>query len=413
MIDGSSPDGRMSALRGHYGLRGPPVGVSASNLWIGVLVGLLVVQGCDGENGRRDPVPEIFAGTRVERTDRSDRIEGDFEAAFTLRDSSSDPLLFASVNREDIDVGDSGQIFVLSALEHRVYVFGRSGSLRHRWGREGGGPGEMEHPTALSVAPDGTIHIYDAGHRRIFRFDAEGEFLSSDDAGVAVRRFAHTERRLALQIEENLRSDERRREELLYVAGRDTSEIAVLTYPLGFVRPRSCPLRLWLPPVFHPTLRWASSGERIAVVKSSSYTVGVLDHGAPRFVLRRTLEPPEASRTRAAKRMGEALVVRLPSGARIRCDVGEVLDQRGVADEIPLVTDVAVSPAGDVWVEYRTQDGGASRVDIFDHRGEYRKTLPSGAPFPTAFLSADAFLDLRNVEGSGGSVVTGYSVGAR
>lgn len=75
--------------------------------------------------------------------------------------------------------------------QHRVLAYGADGKLLREIGRRGSGPGEFNVPVQAVVAPDGRLHVLDAGNFRVQAFSAEGEAISSfGGAGTALGRFS-------------------------------------------------------------------------------------------------------------------------------------------------------------------------------------------------------------------------------
>ena len=77
----------------------------------------------------------------------------------------------------------SGEIYVADTGHNRVLAYGPNGSLRAKWGSEGGsgssgsGPGEFNHPTAVAVDDGGEVFVADQGNDRIVELSAEGSVL--------------------------------------------------------------------------------------------------------------------------------------------------------------------------------------------------------------------------------------------
>jgi DNA-binding beta-propeller fold protein YncE len=85
----------------------------------------------------------------------------------------------------DVAVNKNGdRIYVLDAGGinsewHRLIVFDGEGNKINEIGRRGSGEGEFNLPTQLTVAPDGTLYVLDAGNFRVQVFTPDGEFLRS------------------------------------------------------------------------------------------------------------------------------------------------------------------------------------------------------------------------------------------
>jgi len=172
--------------------------------------------------------------------------------------------------------------------------------------------------------------------------------------------------------------------ELLRIAGGDTVRLASKPEPPGsLVELKSCGMSMTgLPPIFTPTLRWGAAGERVAVTTVAEYVLLLLDGADTVHIVRRTLEPEAATAEAAARQVGNRLRVIAPGGERV-CDADEVVNQRGIADRIPVVVEIASGPDGTWWVR-RHADAG---IDVLAADGGYIGTLPPTAPFPVAVLS--------------------------
>ncbi len=77
----------------------------------------------------------------------------------------------------------SGEIYVADAGHNRVLAYGPNGSLRAKWGAEGGsgssgsGSGEFNHPAAVAVDDGGEVFVADQGNDRVVELSAEGSVL--------------------------------------------------------------------------------------------------------------------------------------------------------------------------------------------------------------------------------------------
>jgi len=71
------------------------------------------------------------------------------------------------------------RLYVVDTSAMRVVVLSLEGKILGRFGRRGGGPGEFNFPTHISVAADGTLWVTDALNFRVQRFTPAGEFLSA------------------------------------------------------------------------------------------------------------------------------------------------------------------------------------------------------------------------------------------
>ena len=78
---------------------------------------------------------------------------------------------------------DGGRIYVVDTggvdepVRHRVMVFDPEGKKLLEFGRRGNKPGEFNLPVDVTVGPDGSVHVLDAGNFRVQTFDPDGKFI--------------------------------------------------------------------------------------------------------------------------------------------------------------------------------------------------------------------------------------------
>ena len=73
----------------------------------------------------------------------------------------------------------SGRVYVVDPPRHDVVVFDEAGAELARFGARGEGEGELNFPTAVAVAQDGTLLVVDALNFRVVRFSADGRYLGA------------------------------------------------------------------------------------------------------------------------------------------------------------------------------------------------------------------------------------------
>jgi hypothetical protein len=110
------------------------------------------------------PDDEIFADV--------DTLELVFEIGEEFGDSTN---TFWSISSADID--DQGRIFVLDDVEASARVFNLNGTYMQNLTRRGSGPGELQLPRHLTVAPDGRIIISDIAKSGFIIFNDSLEFV--------------------------------------------------------------------------------------------------------------------------------------------------------------------------------------------------------------------------------------------
>lgn len=292
---------------------------------------------------------------------------------------------FYRVSRWNVDTDDRGVIHVLDREGKRVLRYEPDGTPMGALGGPGQGPGEMEWPNVLDVAPDGRVSVSDFGRGRVITWAPDGSLLEEDtgaDPGSTFQRLEDGEVR---------RIDERGREKsvarLVYISsGGDTTELAGVEWTGRPITLESCGMSFsGMAPVFTPSLRWDAAGARIAVVSDAAYDIRISDAAAPALRVRRRLAPPAATRELALAELGEGMRVGTQGGVRV-CEPGEVVEQRGMAEFAPLIEQVVVEPVGRLWVQRFVAGDDPGPIDVFAADGAYVGTLPAGTPLPIGFL---------------------------
>jgi len=95
------------------------------------------------------------------------------------------------------------KLFVADAQRHQVVIFDLQGAFISKFGRRGGGPGELNFPTHIAADSNGRLLVTDSMNCRIQIFDSSGQFQrvigSAGDSpgcfsrpkGVAVDQLGH------------------------------------------------------------------------------------------------------------------------------------------------------------------------------------------------------------------------------
>ena len=105
-----------------------------------------------------------------------------------------------------VDVAISGdRLYVTDIEHHQVHVLDKeSAETLFSFAEAGSEPGQLFHPTNLSVASDGTIYVTDTTNFRVQQFDAEGEFIRTIGAqGMSYGTFARP-KGIALDGDDNI-----------------------------------------------------------------------------------------------------------------------------------------------------------------------------------------------------------------
>lgn len=295
----------------------------------------------------------------------------------------------------DLGVLTGSRIAVLDGDSKRVVLYDEAGGFLAQYGREGSGPGEFQFPLDLVARPDGGVSVFDIMNRRLERFDANlspeapDPFQNVQYSGGGI---AQAGSYLVLPtVDYGLPAP---RPNLLVAMGvSDTLEIVRYTREEGgVITLESCGMQFsGMAPVFSPSTRWAPGPEGVvAVVGTERYEVDI--YAPPEFSLRtrirRQVPAIQATAELARATVGDGMSVMAAGGVRV-CDADEVVQKRGFSAEVPPIAALALSPAGDLWLQRWAPEGEDRGIDILTLDGEYRGTLAPGFPFPDAFLGTD------------------------
>ena len=151
--------------------------------FVGASAATLLPGGCGGE-AERPAAPAAVADT-VDGVPRLTWPEAPAqELAWTLDtvaviggfEQEGNDYQFDQVSPGGVDGDAEGRLFVLDGAGKRVLGYDPAGQPIGVWGREGGGPGELNAPSGLAVGPGDSLWVVDRGNRRVtlFPYDPEG-----------------------------------------------------------------------------------------------------------------------------------------------------------------------------------------------------------------------------------------------
>jgi len=343
---------------------------------------------CGPEPGVPDPVQRSdSAGVEIVVSAGEDRIlPWRLEPVWRAGGADDEGLALPTLAAHEVSGGPDGHVFVLDGAGRRVLVFSPGGELVDTLGREGGGPGELESPMALSVGGDGVVAVYDFGRGGLMRWSAEGEVLEAvriDDLfwgpGMAV-----TDHGVVFATFEG-RTEAATRLGLLSWSPDAARTLARFTSaPL---RPADFPTcgqqGTLVAPLFSPELVWDATGGRVAVTTGTAYVIDLYEEGNRVRSVRRDVPPRPVTREMALRHVGDGVHF----GA-VDCTIppAEAVRGYGYGEVLPGVEAVSLSPEGEVWALRGRVADEPGRTDVFGSDGAYLGTLPPGSPFPAAFL---------------------------
>lgn len=363
-----------------------------------LVLGGLLLPGCTNPRAEEARATRTdSSGVEIVTATATDRPLGwTFEPVITIGGADRAADAFYQVPAHGLAFDREGRIHILDAGNRRVLIFDRNGELVRAVGGPGDGPGEFRFPASLHLDASGTMTVHDFGHRSLLRFDSSGVFIDQQPAVARTFGPVRADDRARLFATRGPMADSDGVFFQLYRATPDdTTQLSTVRLPdARSIEYESCGVSISLPPVFADPPKWSSRGSRIALVQGPEYSVKLIENGDEVRHLRRPLEPLRANAEHAARELGEGeewVIGRRP------CTVPpqEVIEQRGIAETVPLIGGVVVTTDGSVWVQRKVVGQSAGPVDVFDAGGEYSGTLPADTPWPVDFDEGDRMLVLE------------------
>jgi hypothetical protein len=337
-----------------------------------------------------------------------------------------------------VSFGPDGRLHILDGDARHVLVVNPDGSHHLTFGTRGEGPGQFRIPTALGILADGTVAVFDSGHRAFLLFDGTGAFLRtipvameegapgtqilphgptglvSVSRGFVIRTTGSGPPTLPTSAPVRRFDLETDGEAITlheaWIPPREMSGPMNLPARPGGMRapgggmrgPGGPGLRAFEP---QPLLAALPDG-RLAVADSSTYRIRLLDpDGSVLGELSRDIAPQpvgereqEEERARRLQELDEGRGPRMqiqvmgPGGAMSfdQSQLGDMI--RGQVEsmsfwpEIPVIRELSADPEGRIWVSRSGGAATAGPTDLFGPDGGYLGTIP-----PDELTSPDAF----------------------
>ena len=293
---------------------------------------------------------------------------------------SDGPEMFGEVRGLQLDA--LGRIYVLDGQAKEVRVFDAEGKHVRSFGRQGGGPGELEDPAALLWGPDDNLWVVDQRNARFSVFDTAGTYLTSHPrpGGLAILPWPGGFDRQG------------RLHDLAISMKPGSPPITGLTRFSSQLEPEDTFAR---PPYAEQTFE-LRMGNNIMMVgvpfaprqvwelgPDGDVWLGVSDQyrlhrvnydGDTLRIVEREFEPVEV--TEADREEGMERLQRF-------IDRGGVVDETRIPATKPAFRDLTVDDRGNLWVRPTAQAGEEDHLfDLFDPEGRYLGQIRS--PFPVA-----------------------------
>lgn len=334
----------------------------------------------------------LVGGCRgAESTDQALRWQ--FSKVWTIGGSGGGGVAIGRLYHEGIASDGLNRIYVVGNLEHRLFAFDSLGRLVATLGRQGSGPGEFGDPYGVTLDSAGDVGVVDLERREIVIWTPDGRLRDAPRITGSLFGGAKVALRGGEQwyMTMGATPSGMRDYELRAVSAQGSRTIAVLPRPP--VRTGDFPAchrrDLSAEPLFVPLIQWDAIPDRVAFNAGPDYVIRVLRSDGRVDSVARAIPPVRATETLAER---EAAGWTLGGCTEPPAEVVRVI---GHADVVPTVRMVALSPDGHLWVARRNRAGEDTEIDVFDPRGAYLGTLPSGAPWPSAFVGPDRIVVLE------------------
>jgi 6-bladed beta-propeller len=361
----------------------------------------LVVFGCGSAGSASLATRADSAGIEIVSNTPEDRqLMWVFEKVLTLGGEDAGPESFYQVPPHGLAFDQAGQIYVLDAGNKRIQVFDEAGSHVRTIGREGRGPGEFQFPASFTIEGTGVMAVHDFGKRAILRFDSTGEFLDQRPAPRGIFgpiRAAGPVYYYATQGMDSATGGNFFR--LRRATATDTAEVAAVQLPASkSINYESCGIVISLLPLLANPPSWDTRVDRLALAGVADYTVRIFEADIEVRQVHRRLEPQAATPELVTRELGDGEAWTIGGGRTCTVPSEEVIEKRGIAERIPLINKVAVTPDGGLWVQREVMGEDVGPVDVFDATGEYVGTLPAESPWPVDFGPSNRILVLEKDE---------------
>lgn len=371
-------------------------------------------KGSDGSQATRTDSAgiEIVANTGTDR-----RLAWPVTVQDTIYDPASDTILQSEARMLGLAVDRQGRLVLADGgfSDRRILRQGSDGAF-HQVGRRGGGPGEYQMFSGVTVSPDGEILISDFGKRGFVRFGPDDTPLpvipwATLDQGLP-RGFPQDDRFVGggILVAYSEMSESTSVKRIRLATPTDSILLAEIHEPapktLFF---KSCGVSFMGAALYYPTPRWTGNQQMVALTTGDAYEITVWSAGKRVRIIRRAVPPRAATKELAMQDLGEGQ--RMFIGARpCVLPAAEIVEQQGVAPTIPVIKRLAMATDGTLWVERYTVKGETPLRDIFDPTGNYLGTLSGEIPWPQAWLPDGRYVSvLANADSL--PVVVRYGVG--
>ncbi len=296
-----------------------------------------------------------------------------------------------------------GSLYVLDGMASRVLGFDATGAPTGTWGREGGGPGELQMPGGLGVGPGDSLWVADRGNRRVTIYPpdpaAEASEIALSEAasglggplsidgtglyGVGVI-FSFTPGAEVSVPPQRLLHVTRSGEvdDTLWTAPPREFDRVELTS--GGSR-----MMMLMQRRFTPGFSWGRfSDGTFALADSPEYEIAFVapDGSVTRRVRRAPPARPTTEEDRERARRETREQAETSTSDAVRQSVEQRIEKMTFAETVPRITGLAVDGEDRLWVGVATDHPEETgRIDVYDREGALLGEIRDPAFFPALF----------------------------
>lgn len=327
-------------------------------------------------------------------------------------------------------------LYVLDAGNNRVLVFNPQGKFIRKFGKKGGGPGELMSPVGIAVTTAGEVAVTDLGRPAVSLFKKDGTFIKNltpgedfgfpvptqgtyahPNGGVVVRTMPPIMRRGSPDELVNRTMTGRKSPLTWFTTGSKTTKLFDIPQPDvtpkvqdsgGGQGQRQIAVRVQIP-AFTPATMWGVLPNGSVVVNYDlGYKLQVVREGKVERILERPftarkVTENDKNRERAQRRQqmasgrgnmvfsrteqrgsGPARGSTSAGGAVPKEEIDRMLADMTFAEYIPVLAGMYVDPRGRLWVQRSGREVGQDGpIDLINANGSYVGTV-SGQRLPVA-----------------------------
>lgn len=324
-------------------------------------------------------------------------------------------------------------LYILDGGNNRVLIFNPQGRFIRKFGKKGGGPGELMAPVGLAITAAGEVAVTDLGRPAVSLFKKDGTFIKNitlgEDIGMPVfmgGTAAHPTSGVVLRTMSrpmrggspeaiSAQTMRNRKSPLLWFASNGTST-KLFDIPQPDVTPkvndsgsgagqRQISVRIQLP-AFAPVTAWGMLPNGAAVISNDlNYKLQVARNGKVERIIERPFTARKVTESDKAKEKqrrreqmtrggngvtfstgnrGSTSQRTIGMGPQSKEEIEQLLKDLQFNEYMPVIAGTFVDPRGRIWVQRTGREVGQDGpIDLIDASGRYIGTI-AGQRLPVA-----------------------------